>query len=50
MTPKKKMPRNKTQPKVGVTPRYPTFTRFDQRNRATTDEFDQEHMGVAAKE
>jgi len=50
MTPKKITPRKLAQPKMGATVRYPPFTRFDQRNRATTDEFDREHMGVAAKE
>lgn len=50
MTPKSKTPRKLAQPKMDATPRYPTFTRFDRRNAATTTEFDHEHMGIAAKE
>jgi hypothetical protein len=50
MTPKSKTPRKLAQPKVDATPRYPSFTRFDPRNTPATDEFDHEHMGIAAKQ
>jgi hypothetical protein len=43
-------PRRKPEP-IGAEPRQqPPFTRFDRNGQATTDEFERERMGIAAKE
>jgi hypothetical protein len=46
---KRSTARNEPPPTPVVSLRYPLFTRLDH-NRATIEEFDREHMGVAAKE
>ena len=38
-----------TPPNVRVH-RYPPFTRLDEHGRATTQDFERERMGIAAKE
>lgn len=50
MPPKHKPPKIKSVPGAGVSSAYRPFTRLDEHGRATTEEFDREHMGIAAKE
>jgi hypothetical protein len=50
MKPKSGMPNKFAGPDPGATSVHPTFTRLGLHSRATTDQFDREGMGVAAKE
>jgi hypothetical protein len=46
MKPKSKVPKKA----AAATPKYRPFTRVENHGRATTEEFDREDMGIAAKE
>lgn len=50
MPPNYVSPKSKAAPAAVPTFAYRTFTRIDLRGRATTEEFDRERMGIAAKE
>lgn len=50
MLPKRKPPKAKAAPTAMAGSAYRAFTRSDEHGRATTEEFDRERMGIAAKE
>ena len=50
MLPKHKPPKIKAAPTAVASTVYRPFTRLDEHGRATTEEFDRERMGIAAKE
>ena len=50
MLPKHKPPKIKAAPTAIASSAVRAFTRLDEHGRATTEEFDRERMGIAAKE
>jgi hypothetical protein len=50
MLPKHKPPKIKAAPTAMASSAHRAFTRHDEHGRATTEEFDGERMGIAAKE
>ena len=50
MLPKHKPPKIKAAPTAVAGSVHQPFTRLDEHGRATTEEFDRERMGIAAKE
>lgn len=50
MLPKHKPPKIKAAPTAIASSANRAFTRLDEHGRATTEEFDRERMGIAAKE
>ena len=50
MLPKHKKPKIKASPTAVAGSGYRAFTRLDEHGRGTTEGFDREHMGIAAKE
>ncbi len=47
---KSSTPRRKPEPMGAAAREYRPFTRLEQKGHATTDEFEREGMGIAAKE
>jgi hypothetical protein len=41
---------NSADRRTRPTPTHPPFSRIDPNHRATVEEFEREHMGIAAKE